>query len=62
LECTPDTYAGAIIPLIEDYVAGQEDVSPGEVSAWAAEQRELGAHGEFFFACMQFCITGVRRS
>jgi ubiquinone/menaquinone biosynthesis C-methylase UbiE len=62
LECTPDTYAGAIIPLIEDYVAGREDVSPSEVSTWAAEQRELGAHGEFFFACMQFCISGVRRS
>jgi arsenite methyltransferase len=62
LECTPDTYAGALAPLIKDYVAGRDDVSPDELRSWAAEQRELGAHGEFFFACMQFCFRGVRRS
>jgi SAM-dependent methyltransferase len=60
-ECTPDTYAGAIIPLIEDYLAGREGVTTEEATDWSSEQRELGARGEFFLACMQFCFSGVRR-
>jgi hypothetical protein len=28
--------------------------------AWAAEQRELGARGELFFAGTQFCFTALR--
>jgi SAM-dependent methyltransferase len=59
-ENTPDTYAGAIAPLIEDYIAGRDDVTTEEARAWAAEQRELGERGEFQFACIQFCFTGVR--
>jgi hypothetical protein len=31
-----------------------------EATAWAAEQRELGRRGEFYFACIQFCFSAVR--
>jgi SAM-dependent methyltransferase len=57
----PESYAGALLPLIEDYVAEQDGIGAGEASAWAAEQRELVERGESFFACIQFCFTGTRR-
>jgi arsenite methyltransferase len=57
---TPDAYGVASIPVIERYVAGRDEVGGAEASAWAAEQRELGERGEFFFACIQFCFTATR--
>jgi arsenite methyltransferase len=53
-DVTDQTYAGALIPLMVDYVgtaAAQE---------WADEQRELQRLGESYFACIQFCFTGTR--
>jgi arsenite methyltransferase len=58
-ELTPDAYGGAIFPLIEQFVADQ--IGTDETSAWAAEQRQLGEHGEFFWACIQFCFTATKR-
>jgi arsenite methyltransferase len=60
IEFTPDAYVGAIFPLIEDYVTGGAETAAQETEAWAAEQRELGERGEFFFACIQFCFTATR--
>jgi arsenite methyltransferase len=59
-EFTPEAYGVASIPVIERYVAGREEVGAEEASAWAAEQRELGERGEFFFACLQFCFIATR--
>jgi arsenite methyltransferase len=59
-ELSPDAYGSAIIPLIEDYVAGHDGIAEEEARAWAAEQRELGRRGEFYFACIQFCFSAVR--
>jgi arsenite methyltransferase len=56
-ELTPECYGGSLLPVIERYVAGQ---GAEEVEAWAAEQRALGERGEFYFACIQFCFSGVR--
>ncbi len=58
-ELTPDAYGGAIFPLIEQFVADQ--IGAEETSAWADEQRHLGEHGEFFFACIQFCFTATKK-
>ena len=49
-----------VLKLAEEYVAGRPEVGVEEAQAWAAEQRELGARGELFFACTQFCFTAVR--
>lgn len=54
------TFAGSVIPLIEQFVAGRDQLSPQDASAWSAEQRQLSASGEFFFGCIQFCFTAVR--
>ena len=56
----PDTFGGSIIPLIEQFVAGRDGISPADASAWSAEQRRLDAEGEFFFGCIQFCFTAIR--
>jgi arsenite methyltransferase len=55
----PDTYGTAIISLIENFVPGHQGVSGEEAGAWAAEQRQLGEAGKFFFSCTQFCFTAT---
>ena len=56
-ELSEETYGGAALPVIERYVRQQ---GSADVDAWADEQRALGERGEFYFACMQFCFSGVR--
>jgi hypothetical protein len=48
------------MPFIEQYLAQPERLGPDEAKAWADEQRDLGARGEFFFACVQFCFSARR--
>ncbi len=59
-ELDPDAYGVATIPIVVSFVSGRSGVNADEAAAWAAEQQELGQRGEFFFACMQFCFSGVR--
>jgi SAM-dependent methyltransferase len=57
-ELTLDAYGGSLIGVVEPFVAGSGHAD--EASAWAAEQRELGESGEFYFAVVQVCFTGRR--
>lgn len=60
-QLSPETYGGAIIPVLSDYVAGRPDeVDPVELDAWRAEQPALDEAGEFFFSVVQFCFTATR--
>ena len=59
-EFTPESYGCAIMPGIARYVAGREGITEEQVRSWAAEQRELGDAGKFFFACVQVCFTATR--
>jgi SAM-dependent methyltransferase len=60
---TPDfdteRYGPATAAMIRSFVPGHNGVDEDEAQAWAAEQRELGERGEFYFACLQFCFTAV---
>ncbi len=56
----PESYLAATLPLIEDYLVGSSLISADEAHAWAAEQRELGARGEYFVAVAQFCFAARR--
>ena len=56
----PETYGAATLSIVRSFVPGHNGVSEGEAGAWAAEQRELAETGEFYFACLQACFTGVR--
>jgi hypothetical protein len=53
-DLSKETYAGALVPLMADYVGTDE------AEDWAAEQRQLAERGEAYFACIQFCFTGTR--
>jgi ubiquinone/menaquinone biosynthesis C-methylase UbiE len=57
---SPESYLAATLPLIEDYLVGSGVIGEDEARAWAAEQRELGARGEYFVACIQFCFAARR--
>ena len=59
-ESDPDTYGVALIPVIKSFIAGHGEVTEQEAEAWATEQHELGARGQYFFACTQFCFTATR--
>jgi arsenite methyltransferase len=49
-----ESYAGSLTPLMAGFVGTDEALE------WMGEQRELQAHGESYFACIQFCFTGTR--
>jgi arsenite methyltransferase len=53
-DVTEETYAGAIMPLMADFVGTDE------AQEWAEEQRRLQTRGESYFACIQFCFTGTK--
>jgi arsenite methyltransferase len=59
-EFSPDAYAGALVPVIERYVAGRDEIGEEELRAWVADQRELDERGEFYFACVQFGFTATK--
>jgi arsenite methyltransferase len=59
-EFSPDAYSGALVPVIDRYVAGGDVIGEEEMNAWVAEQRELDERGEFYFVCVQFCFTATR--
>jgi SAM-dependent methyltransferase len=56
----PEAYLAATLPLIEDYLVGSGLIAVDEARAWAAEQRELGARGEYYVACIQFCFAATK--
>jgi arsenite methyltransferase len=53
----PETYAGTITPLITQYAVEQGGMDSAEAAAWKAEQDQLAADGEFYFACLQVCFS-----
>jgi arsenite methyltransferase len=56
----PQTYGGAIIPIIANYIISNKLLDDESVAAWLDDQHRLSDTGEFYFACIQFCFTGVR--
>ena len=56
----PETYIGAIFPLLHEYVAGTDESAAVEAEVWAAEQRDLNERGAFFFSVTQFCFSATR--
>ncbi|HEY7636132.1 MAG TPA: methyltransferase domain-containing protein [Gemmatimonadales bacterium] len=60
IQPTPDTYVGAVLPLMHQFVGSRPEIGEEQANAWAKEQRQLAERGEFFFACIQFCFTATR--
>jgi arsenite methyltransferase len=59
IELDRETYGGSIVELGTAIFASL-GASEEDVEAWAAEQRELGERGEFYFSVTQFCFTAKR--
>lgn len=59
-ELSPDTYGGFLVPFLEQFVTDREAASTDDARAWADEQRELAARGEFYFSVSQFRFSGTR--
>jgi SAM-dependent methyltransferase len=55
-----EAYGAALIPFVAAFVVGRNGITDQEAAAWVAEQQELGARGEFFFASTQFCFTATK--
>jgi arsenite methyltransferase len=55
-----ETFGGTALQRVEQYLAGRDDIDGAEAAAWAEEQHDLGARGEYFFAITQFCFTAIR--
>jgi ubiquinone/menaquinone biosynthesis C-methylase UbiE len=56
----PETYGAALIPFAATFVIGRNGITDEQAQAWVAEQRQLGARGEFYFASTQLCFTARR--
>lgn len=56
----PETYGTAIIPLIASYVTVNGLIDGTLVEGWLDDQRRLSEKGEFYFAGVQFCFSGVK--
>jgi arsenite methyltransferase len=56
----PESYAALVMPLVEEFVAGHEAFGPERAAAWADEQRDLDARGEFFFSVVQYRFSASR--
>lgn len=63
-EFNADTYSVGLIPLVAGFVAGRRGVSADEAADWAADLRDLGERGEYFFCLNQylFSVTKPARS
>ena len=59
-ELIDDTYGGFVVPFLERFVIDAGTAPEAEARAWADEQRELAARGEFYFAVTQLCFTATR--
>lgn len=59
-ELDPETFGGMALARVEEFLAGRRDVEAADVTAWAQEQRELGARGEYYFAVVQCGFTAIR--
>ena len=61
IELDPETYGGALVGIGAANFASL-GASEEDVAGWAAEQRELGEQGAFYFSVTQFCFTAKRPS
>ncbi len=57
----PETYGGSMMGTIYQYAIEQGSIDATDAQAWKAEQKQLAARGEFYFACTQVCFGARRR-
>ena len=61
IDYDPETYGGALTDLIGRYAVELGGMDAEDAQAWKAEQQELAANGQFYFACVQCCFGARKR-
>ena len=56
----PQTYGGAILPVIANYIVNNRLMTEQAVKAWTDDLQRLSDAGEFYFSSTQVCFTGVK--
>jgi len=56
----PNCYSHGMLRAIAAFVSGRRGVSEAEALAWAAEQRELGTRGAYFFSLNRYLFAAVK--
>jgi SAM-dependent methyltransferase len=56
----PNTFSHGLAELIRNFVPGRRGVTQADADAWAAELRELGARGEYFFSLNQYAFLAFK--
>lgn len=59
-EFTPDAYGASLVAVIDNYLSGLDDFADDDRRGWVEEQVALGERGEFYFACIQVCLSARR--
>ncbi len=61
IDYDPETYGGALTDLIVQYAVDLGGMDAEDAQAWKAEQQELAAKGQYYFACVQCCFGAHKR-
>lgn len=56
----PESFGGAMVTMLTDFVTGRPGIPSEEAAAWAAEQAALGERGEYYFQATQYCFCALR--
>jgi ubiquinone/menaquinone biosynthesis C-methylase UbiE len=59
-ELSQDSFASSMLPLISNYVVGNNLIDADEAAAWEAEQQQLSEADGFYYTSTQFCLSAVR--
>lgn len=59
-ELGTESFASSMLPLISNYVVGNNLIDSDEAAAWEAEQQELSEAGDFYYTSTQLCFSAVR--
>jgi len=56
----PNSYSNRIMDLMLSFVVGRDGVTRDEAEAWAADLRQAGARGEYFFSLNRYLFLAFR--
>jgi ubiquinone/menaquinone biosynthesis C-methylase UbiE len=59
-EYSPDSYSAGILEGIRAFVPGRNGITKEEADAWAADLRELGEAGEYFFSVNRYLFQAIK--
>jgi SAM-dependent methyltransferase len=56
----PNTYSDALINAVVGFVTDRQGVTAHEAESWAADLRQLGAEGRYFFSMSRYLVLATK--